>query len=327
MATNPQTTLGALLAHHWQRARDQAIASGEEPPNVKDIAAATWATRQSVYYWLSGERRPSASSLEAMANLFEADESSRRELYSQLLAALEASGKPKPLPRGSRQLAIMSGPRVLLSADIAVREKYASDLWIFKWGKPFLSGDDSTLFSELRRAIQGQKGVVFPRFHYVYPSEAVIREVQDLPTDYHYPKSRISDSRALYSFVNLERALRKEFGDSLPEGYAETIFKHELSSLADVLFIGIPRVAIGLFMIEYNPQGRDVYGRNVDIFVEVDSLVASFMQSPDQSEMQESPQTFWIALPKSASKEIYDMWSPLLHEIETEVDGQIERAA
>lgn len=315
MANNPPPPLPELLSSYWRLARDRQIAAGQQPLTIKEMAEAIGASRAAVYLWLNGQRQPKAAALEKMAEVFAAKESERREIYSRLLDSLEQQERKAAEAEAARQRAIsrtLPRPAVLISSDIAAREKYARDLWIFKWNKPFLSADDKFLFSQIRQFIDDHDTAArIPRFHYVFPSKTVMKEMEDLKIG-----ERVADYSARVSFRKLRDTLSATFGEGNSK-YEGIILCHELKHLSDVLYLGIPRAEFGYFMIEYTAEGVELFGRSVDVFVEVDARVQTPPDVDPVDAEVERRETYWIELPRETAARMWETWHPVLDGLET----------
>lgn len=305
MADVESAHLGQLLTRLWEAARDRMIAHGQRPLAIKDIAESVGASRGAVYLWFNGQRQPRPAALEKIAHLFGGDDQERREIHSEFLKALEAQGRrPESAPP----------PAFLTSSGIAEREKYAADLWVLKWQKRFRSGSDAFLFDELAKIFEATDRSSYPRFHYVFPSPQVADEVAELRSKFSYDMNRRrEDLMAQRSFVDLDEQLLKKFPGLMPEQLRNVVCRHELDSLADVLYLGIPRAEmIAYFMIEYNADGYDRYKRWVDIFVEIEAKTDFSIDNSVDELKAEGPLTYWVALPKELSEQMRSNWKVLL---------------
>lgn len=307
MSEAAKTEFKDVFAATLQRANEQRAGQGLPHLSIRDIADAVEASTGAVYAWLNGKRQPRPRMLERLAKLLAGDAADEAQrVYGELSATVRAS---EPEAAGGRR---KRGPAFLTSAEIAERQRYAKDLWVFKWNRKFLTKTDPSLYDALRAALASTNPPPL-RWHYVFPGLKVARDLvnvmglqpkgEELP---HEPE----DMAAAESFKALLNNIKRDIPDISDKRISDVLLKHELSEISDVLALGIPRLDIGLFMIEYTDEAwRGEMGRQVDIFVE---LEAPEEEDDGQGPSSPNPPVYWVEMDVRLAVNTYERWQPIL---------------
>lgn len=215
--------------------------------------------------------------------------------------------------RGHVDPAIVGAPS-LGSESIADHINDASDLWILKWGRRFVSASDQHLIDALTAVMKRKaenKDYHGPFYHYVYPSPDLT-----LPSEDGKPPEPI-DQTAYDSFLefqySLRDRLRREEGlrEITPQMITEVVHDHPIMKLSQVLRLGLPQLNIGFFMIDYLPDKQRELGRRSDIFVELDAPVLAADMDPLKGEPGQF-KTHWVRLDPRVAESMRSRWWPVL---------------
>lgn len=298
-------TFADALAALLEQLNSDRLSNRLPPLKAKDIADAVGASPAAVYAWQSGTRLPRLEVLDRLASAL-APNSPANAL------GILRTAHSKGLARAAKDLAAAKAappaPCFVNAAEIARREDDAAELWVFKWNRRFLSGNDPYLSRKARglaaSVTLGQEPD-FPQIRYVYPDGDLVKQIAGgdviQPEDYYAANSVVGLKNAFSGPVlGVDQAIVDKY-----------IHFHAITDPGQLLQLGIPRLDIGLFMIVYKSEFVEKYRSRTEVFVELPVVVEPLGDI-------ESTTTYWFKLPRERADALMSRWARVLRDITTD---------
>jgi hypothetical protein len=242
--------------------------------------------------WTKGQNAPRSSQIEQLRRIVELEEKPE-------IAPLIAFGEH------ARLIGVYPFDHFFQRvADPRKRTLYVSDVYVFKSLLGFHAGVEhetaAALYELLSEEFSGAQKLTI---HYIYLSEF---------------KGRTTAAHETFTLMHEEHLLR-DVRDQLKEHR----IRNEQKDCETLVTLGLGYSHLGYFVLLYNNEGKDRYGRDLDIWVECP--VQRYAEAQKFFD-REGPEYLFIELPHTMVSGLWKTWKQALDDFDERVEKERQRA-